>query len=97
MRIAVAFIYHDHNFQLHFLADYWNIGDKSIDENGSLNEIHKTGSVRWHKYDVNPTTRAKIRAQLTKPLLVMYKRLLGFDIDRIEEGLDTQLSLNSTT
>ncbi|MDB2613715.1 hypothetical protein N9Y92_00985 [Chlamydiales bacterium] len=91
MRLAVALIYHNNDFQLHFLGEYWNIPDKSINEPGSLNDKHKTSLSSLHKCKIDPHTAFTVKKSLTKPLLLLYKRLLGFDIENIENGLETSI------
>ena len=91
IRLAVAMIYQEQMLQLHFLGDYCDLPDKSLNEAGNFNEKHKTSLSISQTIKVPPAMREKIQEQLTKPLLMMYKRMLGFDLDQLEEGLASSI------
>jgi hypothetical protein len=89
--MGVAFIYNEQVLQLHFLGDYCNLPEISVDAEGSLNDRHKTSLSASQTIKVPSDMRIKIQELLKKPLLMMYKRMLGFDLDQLEEGLESAI------
>lgn len=90
-RLAVAMRYHSETLHLHFLGSYCDLADKPIREEGSLNEKYKTSLLLHRTIKTPPTMGKEINRQLTKPLLMMYKRILGFDLPLLEEGFEASI------
>lgn len=91
MRVVFVLMYHQRAFQLHFLGEYWIVPDLSLDQEGSLNAKHKASMVHPHITPVDPGTRRRVKEMLSRPLLLMYKRMLGFDDADLEEGVEEAL------
>lgn len=89
MRLAVALIHSEGTFHLHFLGEYWNVPDKSVEEDGTLIEKHAKAAISFHARKVDDETRKRIHRLITKPLIVLYKRMLGFPLDQLEKGLES--------
>ncbi|MEI8364905.1 MAG: hypothetical protein WCF65_00670 [Parachlamydiaceae bacterium] len=89
MRLAVALVYHQNSIYLHFLGDYCNLSDTPIDDDGSLNDKHKTSLRMPQTILIQPAARKEIQELLSKPLVMMYKCMLGFDVAHIEEGVES--------
>ncbi len=91
MRVVFALIYHEKALQLHFLGEYWIVPNKSVDQKGTLNDKNKASMEHPHITAIDPQTRFKVKELLTKPFLLMYKRMLKFDEASLEEGIDSAL------
>lgn len=89
MRFAVALLYYENVCHLHFLGQYWNLPDIPMESEGSLSQKHRTSLTIQLSAKVDPETREKAYELLTTPLIMLYKRMLGFPLDQLEEGLDS--------
>ena len=87
-RLAVAFVYHKNALHLHFLGHYCDLPDIPLDSAGSLNDKHRTSLSISKTIKTPAAIKDKIYAQLKVPLLLMYKRVLGFALSNLEEGIE---------
>lgn len=76
-RTAVVLTYDKGVADCEFLCFFWKLPAKSLDDEGTLTEKHKSFSESLDLFDyVESETRAKMEQQLKQPLLRLYKKLL---------------------
>lgn len=90
-RLAVSLIYQEETIYLHYLGGYCNISEKSLWEEGTLNEKHKTSLLTPRSIKTPLKINRDINRLLTKPLLILYKRILGFPLSYLENNLETSI------
>lgn len=91
LRIPFILIYHQNRLQLHYLGMYWMAPKLPIDAEGTWNEKSKAypfSKGPAHFCPTDPATQAKVKKLLARPFLLMYKRMLGFDVENLEEGIE---------
>lgn len=76
-RFAFVLFFHENERQIAFIDNYMKIPKKSLVEEGTLNEQHKTPAEpsKYHKTD--PLTQAIIEEQLSEAMLLLYGQMLG--------------------
>lgn len=77
IRIPIILTYDKGLIESNFLCYFWKLPAKSLDEEGTLTEKHKSFSQSLDLYDyVDAETQAMIEMQLKQPLERLYERLL---------------------
>ena len=90
-RFAIALLYQHNVLYLHFLGSYCNLGDEPINGKGSLNAKHKTSLLLPQTIKTPRLIEENIKSCLAVPLLILYKQMLGFDIDSLDLGLESSI------
>lgn len=78
MRVAFILIYNNQNIELRFLGDYWRLPRKSLDETGSLNELHKCCANPDLFARVSDEIRQEVTKQLSEALPLLYQQMLEY-------------------
>ncbi|MEM1282962.1 MAG: hypothetical protein AAGG81_05355 [Chlamydiota bacterium] len=77
VRIPTVFTYNQGKVDVDFLYIFWKFPRKSLDDDGTLTETHKSFSGSQDHFElVDPKTKANIEIQIKEPLLKLYQRLV---------------------
>lgn len=77
MRVPVMLTYNEGSIDIHTLYMWWKLPPKSLNEEGSLNEKHKSFSRAPNSYVlVEPEVMEKVENQLKEALPILYQYLL---------------------
>ncbi len=76
-RAIILLTYDQKNIDFKLLDAFWKLPIKSIADNGSLTERHKSHVELPHFFKIEPKTLKKMEAQLREGLLDAYRAMLG--------------------
>ena len=77
MRVPVVLTYDNDNIQVHCLYMWWKLPPKSLNEEGTLTEKHKSFSRAPNTYvHVDEEVAEKVREHLEETLPILYRQLL---------------------
>lgn len=77
MRIAFLMTSDKDCIETHFLGNYWLTPEKSLEEEGSLNEKHKTALLIERCCLCKPEITEQVQQELSKAFPLFYKKLCG--------------------
>ena len=77
VRAVILMTYHQNHINIDLLEAHWKLPKKSIEDVGTLSEIHKSYGNEPHFYTIDPNTQKKMEAQLSKGLSRVYQKMLG--------------------
>lgn len=77
MRVEFLLVYTEGEIKIHFLNGYWQLPRKSIHEEGTLTEKHKSCPFTPYFLEVDPDTLQKVQEQLAPELHSFYQKLLS--------------------
>ncbi len=86
MRIAFLMSTMNNTVETHFLGNYWLTPAKSLEEDGSLNEKHKTALPIERCCLCEPEITKQVQQQLREALPLFYKKLCGI-LDESSESM----------
>lgn len=76
MRVVYVLVHSDHTIRLHHLGSYWKLPEMSLDQEGCLNDIHKScGNIPFFS-EVDPETDEKVQNQMRECYSRLYELML---------------------
>jgi hypothetical protein len=81
VRAVVMLSYHQKQIHVKLLEAHWKLPKKSIEDIGTLTELHKSYGKAPHFYAIEPEKYKKMESQLCQGLTIMYQKMLGINRD----------------
>lgn len=79
MRLAFTLVYQEQTVEVTFLQRFWKFPIKSLSEEGSLNEKHKSCGMLPYYADVSPDVLQEVETQLQEALTLLYRQMIGIE------------------
>lgn len=76
MRVVYVLVHSDHQIHLHFLGSYWKLPGMSLDQEGCLNDLHKSCGKLPYFSKVDPELDEEVQTQVRECFRNLYEIML---------------------
>ena len=76
MRVVYVLVHSDHQIHLHCLGSYWKLPEMSLDQEGNLNDLHKSCGKIPYFSEVEPSVDDEVQEQVRECFHQLYEIML---------------------